>query len=212
MRDGKRFSVDMDAVAAALTDKARLRPQPSPSNPLGWVATQAEQQALLDFCRRHGLWLLADEVYERLYYQGEVAPSILRLCAAVDAVIVVQSFSKTYCMTGWQLGWLVSQRPGAQGHAVERVHRLAPTMIQRAGIVALEQGEDDVNAMAELAGGTHVVLLRQLRRRARCRCPSRLEPSTSSHASKGEALVRLRCAASEGDEGVRSARRSRLRR
>ncbi len=78
--DGKRFSVDMDAVAAALTDKTRLLLYTSPSNPLGWVATQAEQQALLDFCRRHGLWLLADEVYERLYYQGEVAPSILRLC------------------------------------------------------------------------------------------------------------------------------------
>ena len=150
--DGKRFSVDMDAVAAALTDKTRLLLYTSPSNPLGWVATQAEQQALLDFCRRHGLWLLADEVYERLYYQGEVAPSILRLCTRDDAVIVVQSFSKTYCMTGWRLGWLVSRRDLV--HKATQLNEFivshAPTMIQRAGIVALVQGEDDVNAMAEL--------------------------------------------------------------
>jgi aspartate/methionine/tyrosine aminotransferase len=82
----------------------------SPSNPLGWVATLDEQQALLDFARRRSLWLLADEVYERLYYQGPVAPSILRLCTRDDAVIVLQSFSKAYRMTGWRLGWAVARR------------------------------------------------------------------------------------------------------
>jgi len=151
--DGKRFSVDMDAVAAALTDKTRLLLYTSPSNPLGWVATQAEQQALLDFCRRHGLWLLADEVYERLYYQGEVAPSILRLCTRDDAVIVVQSFSKTYCMTGWRLGYaagpqeVIAAMDAYQSHAAGNPNTLA----QYAGLAALEESglaQDIVAAFA----------------------------------------------------------------
>ena len=106
----------------------------------------------MDFCREHGMWLLADEVYERLYYDGPVAPSILRLCTREDAVIVTQSFSKTYCMTGWRLGWLVSRRDLVRKATQlnEFIVSCAPTMIQRAGIVALEQGEDDICAMVEV--------------------------------------------------------------
>ena len=65
-----------------MTPRTRLLLYTSPSNPLGWVATEEEQRGLLDFARRHGLWLLADEVYDRLYYAGarlgEPVPSILR--------------------------------------------------------------------------------------------------------------------------------------
>jgi len=82
-RTGDRFTPDFDALEAALTPRTRLLLYTSPSNPLGWVATQPEQEALLDFARRHGLWLLADEVYERLYYEGDVAPSILPCAAAM---------------------------------------------------------------------------------------------------------------------------------
>ncbi|RLT33728.1 MAG: aminotransferase class I/II-fold pyridoxal phosphate-dependent enzyme, partial [Chloroflexi bacterium] len=85
VRQGSRYTVDFDALRASLTPRTRLLIYTSPSNPLGWVATVAEQQALLDFCREHNLWLLADEVYERLYYGGAVAPSILRLCSREDA-------------------------------------------------------------------------------------------------------------------------------
>jgi aspartate aminotransferase len=116
------------------------------------VATVAEQQALLDFCRAHNLWLLADEVYERLYYGGAVAPSILRLCSRDDAVIVVQSFSKSYRMTGWRLGWVISR-----GDLVAKASQLnefiishAPSMIQRAGETALAQGDDEISGMVEM--------------------------------------------------------------
>ena len=150
-RAGDRFTPDFAAMEAAITSRTRLLLFTSPSNPLGWVATQEEQQQLLDFARRHGLWLLADEVYERLYYEGGVAPSILRLCSRDDAVIAVQSFSKTYCMTGWRLGWIV-----ARGDLVAKATQLnefivshAATMIQKAGEVALRQGEDEVAALLE---------------------------------------------------------------
>ena len=99
-----RYEIDFEAVESAISSRTRLIIYTSPSNPLGWVAKESDQDRLLKICREHGLWLLADEVYERLFYGGPVAPSILRKCTPADAVIVVQSFSKSYCMTSWRLG------------------------------------------------------------------------------------------------------------
>ena len=158
-RTGPRFTPDLDALEAALTPRTRLLLYASPSNPLGWTATVAEQKTLLEFAREHGLWLLADEVYERIYYgggesvgpMGQLAASILQLCTREDAVIVVNSFSKTYRMTGWRLGWMVSRadfvRQAAQLNEFIVSH--APTMIQRGGEAAIAQGEDDIAAMVE---------------------------------------------------------------
>ena len=147
-----RFAIDFAALEAALTPKTRLLLYTSPSNPLGWVATVAEQQHLLDFARRHGLWLLADEVYERIYYQGTAAPSILRLCTRDDAVIVAQSFSKSYCMSGWRLGWAVGRADlvAKAGPLNEFIVSHAATFIQRAALAALAQGEDEIAARTEL--------------------------------------------------------------
>ncbi len=149
---GDRFAIDFAALEAAITERTRLLIYTSPSNPLGWVATSAEQQQLLDFCRGHGLWLLADEVYERIYFHGPVAPSILRICTREDAVIVVQSFSKSYCMTGWRLGWAISRRDLiAQATPLnEFIVSHAPTFVQKAGEFALNHGEDEIAARAEL--------------------------------------------------------------
>ena len=157
-RAGQRFTPDIEAMESAVTARTRLLLYASPSNPLGWTATVAEQQMLLDFARRHGLWLLTDEVYERIYYggqgaagAGQIAPSILKLCTREDAVIVVNSFSKTYCMTGWRLGWMVSRADFVQKGAQlnEFIVSHAPTMIQRGGEAAIAQGEDDIAAMVE---------------------------------------------------------------
>ena len=150
--DGERFSINFERLAAALTPKTKLLLYTSPSNPLGWVATEAEQRGLLDFCRNHGLWLMADEVYERIYFKGTVSPSILRLCSREDAVIVVQSFSKAYCMTGWRLGWAISRRDliSKAQPLNEFIVSHAPTFLQKAGEVAIAKGEDDVLARAEL--------------------------------------------------------------
>jgi aspartate/methionine/tyrosine aminotransferase len=116
------------------------------------VATRDEQHGLLDFARRHGLWLLADEVYDRLYYAGPLGrpvPSILRKATRDDAVLVVQSFSKSYCMTGWRLGWLVAPRPLAAKATQlnEFVVSHAPSFTQKAGEAALTQGESELIQM-----------------------------------------------------------------
>lgn len=150
---GDRYEIDFDALKAAVTDRTRLLIYTSPSNPLGWVATPDEQRRLLEFARRHRLWLLADEVYERLYYTGEKlgqpAPSILNLASRYDSVIVVQSFSKTYCMTGWRLGWMVVRRD--LGERAARLNEFvvshAPSFTQRAGETALLWGEDELRKM-----------------------------------------------------------------
>ena len=153
-----RFTVDFDALERALTPRTRMLLYTSPSNPLGWTATSDEQDRLLEIARGHGLWLVADEVYERLWYgaePGEPAPSILRKATRDDAVVVVQSFSKTYCMTGWRLGWLVARGDLARkaGELNEYVVSHAATFAQKAAETALAEGEPWVR---ELVAGLRV--------------------------------------------------------
>jgi len=150
---GDRYVCDFDALEAAVTPRTRLLLYTSPSNPLGWVATVEEQRKLLEFARRHGLWLLADEVYDRLYYTGaalgDPAPSILRMATREDAVMVVHSFSKSYCMTGWRVGWLVARRDmGAKATQLnEFIVSHAPSFAQKAGETALADGEPELRRM-----------------------------------------------------------------
>jgi aspartate/methionine/tyrosine aminotransferase len=151
----ERYRVDFDALEAAVTPRTRMLLYTSPSNPLGWVATGEEQQGLLDFARRHNLWLLADEVYDRLYYStarlGDPVPSILRKATRDDAVMVVHSFSKSYCMTGWRVGWLVARRDvtAKATQLNEFVVSHAPTFAQKAGETALAEGEEELVRMLE---------------------------------------------------------------
>jgi len=166
---GDRYRVDFGALEAAVTPRTRLLLYTSPSNPLGWVATEEEQRGLLEFARRRGLWLLADEVYDRLYYAGarlgDPVPSILRQATREDAVLVVHSFSKSYCMTGWRLGWLVARRDLAAKATElnEFVVSHAPTFAQKAGETALAEGEDELRAMLERLRESRDLCLEALR-------------------------------------------------
>ena len=152
---GDRYRIDFDALERAVTRRTRMLLYTSPSNPLGWVATVGEQRQLLDFARRHGLWLIADEVYDRLYYAGaklgDPVPSILRLATREDAVMVVHSFSKSYCMTGWRVGWLVARRDAAEKATQlnEFIVSHAPTFAQKAGEAALAEGEPELVRMLQ---------------------------------------------------------------
>src|SRR5512136_796485 len=173
-----RYVVDFDALRSALTPRTRLLVYTSPSNPLGWVANEAEQDGLLDFARRHDLWLLADEVYDRLYYAGPTlgaaAPSILRNATRDDGLLIAQSFSKTFCMTGWRLGWLVARRDvvekGAQLNEFIVSH--ATSFIQRAAQSALTQGEPEFLRMLERLKGNRDFCLDALRQMPGVTVPS----------------------------------------
>jgi hypothetical protein len=152
---GDRYRVDFDALEAQVSPRTRMLLYTSPSNPLGWAATEDEQQGLLDFSRRHGLWLIADEVYDRLYYAGarlgQPVPSILRKATRDDAVVVVHSFSKSYCMTGWRVGYLVARQDlGRKATQLnEFIISHAPSFAQKAAETAIVEGEDELVRMLE---------------------------------------------------------------
>lgn len=139
------WTLDVPALLAAITPATRLLVLNSPNNPTGWTLTRAEQQAILARCRETGTWILADEVYERLYYRGDTAsgaaPSFLDLAEPDDRLVVVQSFSKSFLMTGWRLGWLVM--PAAMtphmGKLLEFNTSCAPVFVQRAALAALAE-------------------------------------------------------------------------
>jgi aspartate/methionine/tyrosine aminotransferase len=142
------FHLDMDALLAACDERTRAVFVNSPSNPTGWVMGREDQQALLEFCRARGIWILADEVYHRFVYDRPAAerpraPSFLDLIEPEDAVIVVESFSKTWAMTGWRMGWLV--HPTSLGANFDRLVEFntsgAPRFLQDGCITALEEGE-----------------------------------------------------------------------
>jgi aspartate/methionine/tyrosine aminotransferase len=142
-RDGARFCLDLDRVRAAIDDRTRLLIVNSPSNPTGWVIEVEEQKALWELAEQHDLVILADEVYERLVFDRPIAPSFARVGADTDRLVVVNSFSKTYNMTGWRLGWAQSSERmiRAMYKAAEFMTSNAAAMAQQAGIVALREGE-----------------------------------------------------------------------
>ena len=137
------WTLDLQALLDAITPATRLLIVNAPNNPTGWTLTRAEQQAILAHCRRTGTWILSDEVYERLYYEATpngCAPSFLDIAAPEDRLIVAQSFSKSFLMTGWRLGWLVLPPAlvDAVGKLIEFNTSCASVFTQRAGLAALE--------------------------------------------------------------------------
>ena len=137
------WTLDLQALLDAITPATRLLIVNAPNNPTGWTLTRAEQQAILAHCRRTGTWILSDEVYERLYYEATpngCAPSFLDIAAPDDRLIVAQSFSKSFLMTGWRLGWLVLPPAllDAVGKLIEFNTSCSSVFTQRAGMVALE--------------------------------------------------------------------------
>jgi aspartate/methionine/tyrosine aminotransferase len=167
------WMLDMDALLAAITPATRLLILNAPNNPTGWTLTREEQQRILAHCRTTGTWILADEVYERLYFgdieagndpapgrpkpgaplRGEgrspsggylCAPSFLDVAAPDDRLVVVHSFSKSFLMTGWRLGWLVmpaSMTPH-MGKLIEFNTSCCPVFTQRAAVLALQRTDE----------------------------------------------------------------------
>jgi aspartate/methionine/tyrosine aminotransferase len=136
-------------VRAAIDSRTRLLIVNSPSNPTGWVMEVEEQRALYELAERHDLVILADEVYERLVFDRPLATSFARVADDKDRLVVVNSFSKTYNMTGWRLGWAQSSERmiRAMFKAAEFMTSNAAAMAQQAGIVALRDGEPHVRAL-----------------------------------------------------------------
>jgi aspartate/methionine/tyrosine aminotransferase len=145
-RDGA-WALDLQKLIEAVTPSTKLLIVNAPNNPTGWTLSREEQQAILDHCRKTGTWILADEVYERLYYEttpNGCAPSFLDVASPDDRLVVAHSFSKSFLMTGWRLGWLVM--PAAMTHHMGKLIEFntscASIFTQRAAQVAMERTDE----------------------------------------------------------------------
>ena len=149
---GQTWELDLNHLLDALTPGTRAVFLNSPNNPTGWVITAEQQEIILAHCRRHGIWILADDVYERLAYaDARCAPSFLDIADADDRIVSTNSFSKSWLMTGWRLGWIVAPQPmmADLGKLIEYNTSCAPGFVQRAGIVAIERGDEIIARTVE---------------------------------------------------------------
>ena len=154
------WRLDMDDVRAALRRRTRALFVNTPCNPTGWVMQPEQQAELLDLCRERNILLIADEVYHRNVFDGDVAPSFLSIAGDDDPVIVVNGFSKAWAMTGWRIGWVVAPSRFAESWAVlsECFNTGATVFVQRAAIAALEHGEEVVARLrGQYARGREIV-------------------------------------------------------
>ena len=137
------WRLDLDKLFARCDARTRAIFLSTPANPTGWTATKAEMQALLEFSRKTGIWIISDEVYGRLYFDGPVAPSILQFADEDDRVFSINSFSKAWAMTGWRLGWITHPTgiAGQMSAMTQYINSGTAGVIQAGGVAAIRQGE-----------------------------------------------------------------------
>ena len=142
------WQLDLDELLAALTPGTKMLMINSPNNPTGWTLTRDEQIAILAHCRKLGIWLLSDDAYERLVFDPGLgtagcAPSFFDINDANDRLVSANTFSKSWLMTGWRLGWLVAPAPFIEqlGKVIEYNTSCSPVFIQRAGNAAITHGD-----------------------------------------------------------------------
>ena len=155
------WSLDLDRLEAAVTARTRAIVVNSPSNPTGWTATREDHRRILDIGRRHGIWIVADEIYGRFVYDGAGrAPSFRDVAEPEDRVLYVQTLSKNWAMTGWRVGWL--EAPPELGQTIENLGQYStsgvPAFLQRGAVAALDEGDGFVaEQVAAAAEGRRIV-------------------------------------------------------
>ena len=144
----KGFDLDLAAFDAALSPRTRMILLNSPSNPTGGINPARTLAHVAAAARRHGLWVLSDEIYTRLVYDGE-APSIVSLPGMSERTIIADGFSKTYAMTGWRLGFGIMPQPLAEKISLLLTHSVGctATFTQLAGLEAIQGAQEPVEAV-----------------------------------------------------------------
>lgn len=154
--EARGFWLDLDRLESAVTPRTRVIFINSPANPTGFVASHDTLRGVLDIARRHGLWIVADEIYGRFFFEeggNGLAPSFHDVMEPEDRILFVQTFSKNWAMTGWRLGWIEAHP--ALGEVLENLIQYSTSgvaaFMQRAGVAALERGESFVAHQIERA-------------------------------------------------------------
>jgi aspartate/methionine/tyrosine aminotransferase len=162
-----KWSLDLDRLLAALTPGTRMVIINSPNNPTGWTIEDEQVEAVLAHCRKHGIWVLSDDAYERLVHDPsrKVAPSFLARYQPGDRIVSANTFSKAWTMTGWRAGWLVvpPELSADLGKIIEYNTSCLFEPVQRAATVALQQGEPEVAKLRAQLTATRHLLVGELR-------------------------------------------------
>ncbi len=158
------LSLDFNLLESMIDNNTRAIFVNSPNNPSGWMLTHNEIQDLLGLSRRHGLWLIADEVYNRLTYDDEVAPSFLPYAGGDDLVIIVNSFSKAWAMTGWRVGWLVHPHFVSEelNKLIEFNYSCVPGFVQQGCLAAIELGDEFISELVSYCDAARGVCLKHI--------------------------------------------------
>ncbi|MBB3916313.1 pyridoxal phosphate-dependent aminotransferase [Rhizobium fabae] len=158
--EGGRWTVDLDRIEAAITQKTRGIFINTPSNPTGWTATKKDLADILALARKYDLWIMADEIYALYYFAGGRAPSFLNVMEPDDKIIFVNSFSKNWSMTGWRVGWIVA--PPEMGQVLENLIQYSTSgvaqFMQKGAVAALDDGDDFVRANIAKAARSRDIL------------------------------------------------------
>ena len=148
---GDRWSLDIERLLDDVGETTRLVFLNSPNNPTGWTISPEELDALIEHCRRRRVWLITDDVYSRLHHGHRHAPNALTRTEPDDPVVSINSFSKTWSMTGWRLGWTVAPPSLEATLAMLTEYNISgvPGFLQSAGTAVLRHGEPDVERLQQ---------------------------------------------------------------
>lgn len=149
LREENNFSFDLDVLADLINDHTRMIILNSPSNPTGGIIPKEYLEQIAELALRHDCWVLSDEIYSRIVYDGATAPSIAALPGMLECTVIIDGFSKTYAMTGWRLGYGIMPKELAQRVQLLLTHSIGSTaqFTQDAGIEALSGPQEQVEAV-----------------------------------------------------------------
>ena len=159
------YLVTVDQLEAARTPRTKVLLFVSPSNPTGAVHSREEVEAIGKWAYEHGLWIITDEIYQNLTYDGLKAYSITEVVPElIDRTIMVNGVAKTYAMTGWRLGWMAGPLDAmkAAGNLQSHLSSNVSNISQRAAIAALTGPQDEVIAMREAFNRRRLVAVDEL--------------------------------------------------
>jgi aspartate aminotransferase len=163
----QNYLVTVDQLEAARTDKTKVLLFVSPSNPTGAVYSPEQTKAIGEWADKHGLWVIADEIYQNLTYDGLKAVSIVDAVPALqDRTILVNGVAKTYAMTGWRLGWMVGPADAIKAAANLQSHLSSnvSNISQRAAIAALTGPQEPVEEMRKAFDRRRKLIVEELRK------------------------------------------------
>lgn len=149
LREEKGFSFDLDEFDARISERTKLIILNSPGNPTGSIIPLEDLQHIAQKAQEHNLWIISDEIYSQLVYDGLNVPSIAALPGMLERTVIVDGFSKTYAMTGWRLGYMVAPQALAERVGLLLTHSIGCTaaFTQYAGLEALNGPQDCVREM-----------------------------------------------------------------